>query len=163
MTVLKILDKILRIIGAVILPAYVSVFGIILIMSQEPPFWYFPAFYLLTMFIFLATLSNLFLSTATDFIALPDIFSHIIIRIPSYAIILWTALGQVPALNLLVASWCILIIVCLPTIIAFRRNHPWKGFIMIVSLLGLVFFTIGWWVGLAWSFISKPIRRVQRN
>jgi hypothetical protein len=42
----------------------------------------------------------------------------------------------------------------LPTIIAVKKNHPYKIVIILVNIFGGLFFGIGWVVALIWCFIT---------
>lgn len=59
-----------------------------------------------------------------------------------------------------VSIWQLLIILILipvallPTIIAVRRQHPHKIGIILVNLLGGLFFGLGWLVALVWCYIE---------
>ena len=42
----------------------------------------------------------------------------------------------------------------LPVIIAIKKNHPHKIPIILVSILGGLFFGVGWLIALVWCFIE---------
>lgn len=42
----------------------------------------------------------------------------------------------------------------LPTILALKNNHPYKMPIIIINILGGLFWGIGWLVALVWCFIT---------
>lgn len=44
-------------------------------------------------------------------------------------------------------------LVFLPTIIAFKKNHPYKVQIILVNIFGSFFGGAGWVIALIWSFI----------
>ena len=41
----------------------------------------------------------------------------------------------------------------LPTIIAIKRNHPYKVPIILINIIGGLMWGIGWLIALVWSFI----------
>lgn len=58
-----------------------------------------------------------------------------------------------------VSVWQLLIILILlplaflPTIISIRKNHPYKIPIILINVLGGLFWGVGWLVALIWCFI----------
>lgn len=58
-------------------------------------------------------------------------------------------------LIILIVIPVILIIFFLPAIVAYRGNHPHKFPILIVNIIGGLFFGLGWFIALVWCFI-KP-------
>ena len=51
----------------------------------------------------------------------------------------------------------------LPTIIASRVNHPHKVPIVIINILGGLFFGVGWLVALVWSLIRTSGNRTGKT
>ncbi|WP_232584051.1 superinfection immunity protein [Photobacterium carnosum] len=51
--------------------------------------------------------------------------------------------------------WALLLLplLLLPTIIALKKNHPYKTPIILINILGGLFWGIGWLVALIWCFI----------
>ena len=45
----------------------------------------------------------------------------------------------------------------LPTIIALKRNHPYKIPIILLNIFGGLIFGVGWFIALIWCFI-KPVK-----
>ena len=45
----------------------------------------------------------------------------------------------------------------LPTIIAIRKNHPYKIAIILINIFGGLFYGLGWLVALVWCFILPKI------
>jgi hypothetical protein len=58
--------------------------------------------------------------------------------------------------------WIIVLIILplafLPTIIAIRKNHPYKVAIILINIFGGLLYGLGWLVALVWCFIL-PNRR----
>lgn len=50
----------------------------------------------------------------------------------------------------------------LPTIIAVKKNHPYKIIIILINIFGGLLFGIGWIVALIWCFIT-PSKNVTKS
>jgi len=68
-------------------------------------------------------------------------------------------LGAEPSTFMLVL---ILPLALLPTIIALRKNHPHKIPIILVNVIGGLFWGIGWLVALVWCFITPGEATTQK-
>jgi hypothetical protein len=56
--------------------------------------------------------------------------------------------------QLIITLFIILPLALLPTIIALKINHPHKIAIILVNIIGGIFWGIGWLIALVWCFIT---------
>lgn len=68
-----------------------------------------------------------------------------------------------------ISLWQFLILILLaclfflPTIIAVKRNHPYKVPIILINIIGGLLWGIGWLVSLIWSFILPKVTAINTN
>lgn len=66
-----------------------------------------------------------------------------------------------PTLTIIFILLIVLPLALLPTIIAIKKNHPYKIAIILVNIFGGFLFGLGWIVALVWCFImpSKSVTK----